>query len=199
MVAPPAMSPVDELVDVGNGVLESVQEDSAVASGPPAHPNQDTDVSDRGTQLQASRVERLISSEVNAERRERGRSNISPDSRLRDIARYHSRDMAESGYFAHDSPRGETLADRFGMFDYDCRVRLSASAFSTGAENIARISAPYGRFTPSELAREIVQGWLASEGHYKNMMVANWNNQGVGVAITEASGGIEVYATQVFC
>jgi uncharacterized protein YkwD len=157
------------------------------------------------SELDRSRVERRIHYHVNQRRAERGLDPLAFDTDLREVARYHSEDMAENDYFSHTSPSGETFTDRYEAFGYDCRAATGDGTYYTGAENIAytyydtrvRSGGEIVRYTNAdELARGIVTGWMNSEGHRENILMEAWDDEGIGVAIT--SGG-KVYATQNFC
>ena len=47
-----------------------------------------------------------------------------------------------------------------------------------------------------ELAKEIVDGWMESPGHRKNILTGAYDKIGVGVSISDSE---KVYATQNFC
>jgi uncharacterized protein YkwD len=84
------------------------------------------------------------------------------DSSLRRAARAHALDMAERGYFAHETPEGRTPFDRMR----EARFRGCAMG-----ENIAA-----GQ--PS--AAEVVRSWLGSAGHCANMLSPVFDRIGVG-------------------
>lgn len=91
-------------------------------------------------------------------------------------ATVHSRNMAQKKTpFSHDG--------------FETRVatitKQTASAYNGAAENVA-----YGEMT----AEEVVDGWLHSPGHKKNIE-GNYNLTGIGVA--KAKDGT-VYYTQIF-
>ncbi|WP_435159408.1 CAP domain-containing protein [Haladaptatus sp. DFWS20] len=152
-----------------------------------------------------SEVERYIHQFVNEERTSRGLDAISFDTELRDIARSHSEDMATRGYFSHTSPEGENFADRYDQAGYTCRAPTSDGSYLTGGENIAQTwyDTPINngdgtvRYTTErELARGIVDQWMNSQGHRENILTDAWQNEGVGIYVTEDG---KVYATQNFC
>jgi len=157
------------------------------------------------SELDRSRVEQLVHEHINERRAEHGLGSLAFDDDLREIARYHSRDMAENDYFSHESPSGESRSDRYEKFDYDCRADAGDGRYYTGGENIAYtyydtdVNADWGtvRYTTAdELAAGIVKSWMNSEGHRENILTAAWNNEGIGIYVT-AEG--KVYATQNFC
>lgn len=168
----------------------------------------ETEVSDGDTslsELDRNRVETLVHEYVNERRSDHGFAPLDFDTELREIARYHSKDMARNDYFSHESPSGETRSDRYDEFGYDCRAYVDEDRYYTGAENIlytyydTNVTTDDGtvRYTNAdELARGIVRGWMNSEGHRENILMDAWNNEGIGLYVT--SDG-KVYATQNFC
>ncbi|WP_171052349.1 CAP domain-containing protein [Haloterrigena sp. H1] len=150
-------------------------------------------------------VERGIHEAVNDERTARGLNELAFDTELRDIARDHSRDMAERGYFSHTSPEGDNFADRYADAGYTCRVDGSGNTYYTGGENIAqtwydtpvRTDGGTDTYTSeTELANAIVTQWMNSPGHRENILAPQWENEGIGVYVTDDG---KVYATQNFC
>lgn len=159
--------------------------------------------------LDRDEIEREVHRYINRERSRRGLSPLSYDMRLQEIARYHSEDMASELYFAHESPDGETMGDRYDRFGYECRVQISGDRYATGAENIAYTYADSNVRTESGLenygnnetaiARGLVNQWMNSSGHRENILRSYWESEGIGVAIEDVNGETRVYATQNFC
>jgi len=150
-------------------------------------------------------VERGIHEAVNDERTARGLNELAFDTELRDIAREHSRDMAERDYFSHTSPDGDTFADRYADAGYTCRVDGSGNTYYTGGENIAQtwydtaVRTDGGTdtyTTETELANAIVTQWMNSPGHRENILAPQRENEGIGIYMTDDG---KVYATQNFC
>jgi uncharacterized protein YkwD len=200
-----AVGAVDSLGDIGAlGGVGSVgaANDSRAANDAPSVPSSNT------AELNGTRLEYLIHREVNEERAEHGRSNLSFDTELRAVARYHSADMARRNYFSHVGPDGETLADRYQRFGYQCRVKTGLFRYVTGGENIlyTYYEAPVSmgndtvRYeSPEELARGIVNAWMNSTSHRKNLLKSYWEREAIGVYIEQTNGRTRVYATQNFC
>ena len=115
---------------------------------------------------------------VNAVRRERGLSPLMTDAALSDIARRHSCDMAERGFFEHTAPDGASMVER---------LKQAAIRYRAAAENLARIE---GR----DPAARAVAGWLKSRGHRENMLSPRFTTTGVGAC----RKGRAVYITQLF-
>ncbi|MGB1700951.1 MAG: CAP domain-containing protein, partial [Nannocystaceae bacterium] len=105
---------------------------------------------------------------------------LSMESRLRCAARRHSGAMGEDGFFAHDNPNT-------GSSPFD-RIEDEGYGFAAAGENIA---AGYAT------AQDVVDGWLASDGHCANLMSASFSHIGVGFAYVEGSE-YGHYWTQVF-
>lgn len=108
---------------------------------------------------------------TNAERAAAGCGALRADPRISAAAQGHSEDMARQGYFAHDSRDGRDFADRITAAGYP----------SPGAENIA-MGQPD--------AATVVQDWMESPGHRRNILDCSLTTIGVG-----ESGG---YWTQDF-
>ncbi|MFX3622482.1 MAG: CAP domain-containing protein [Ectobacillus sp.] len=85
------------------------------------------------------------------------------DEKTAQVAYLHSKDMKESNYFSHESPKFGTLGDRLSRGNVP---------FRAAGENIA------AHYNDGIAA---VQGWLNSEGHRKNMLNAEFTGLGVGV------------------
>lgn len=98
---------------------------------------------------------------VNAERAKVGAKPLIVDSTIVAVARAHSRDMWERGYFSHTNPDGETPFDR---------MRAGGVRFATAGENLA--------LAPTvELAH---QGLMNSPGHRRNILDPNFGRIGIG-------------------
>ena len=114
---------------------------------------------------------------VNQERSKAGLKPLKMSEELRSIANLKSRDMAEKGYFDHNSP---TYGSPFQMLQ-DFGVHYRAAG-----ENIAA-----GQRTPEE----VMQAWLNSSGHRANILNANFDTIGIGVY---HGGKYGIYWTQTF-
>ena len=111
---------------------------------------------------------------TNEARAKNGLSPLTANWQLSRVARYKSQDMKDKGYFSHTSP---TYGTPFRM------MKSFNISYKTAGENIAK-----GYSTP----KAVVDGWLNSEGHRKNIMNASFTQIGVGYV----SGGN--YWTQMF-
>ncbi|MHA6297477.1 CAP domain-containing protein [Devosia sp. CAU 1758] len=123
---------------------------------------------------------------VNASRAEADLPALGPGDRLNAAAQGHARDMLERDYYAHSSPEGDTVQDRF--------LAEEGSRWELVAENIARCAACTD--TPDMAAMErLHQGWMDSPEHRANIMAKGLARFGFGI-ITDAEQGL--YAVQTF-
>jgi uncharacterized protein YkwD len=143
---------------------------------------------------------------VNAEREQQSFNTLTWDKELAAIAQQYAERMAEEDFFSHESPDGETFDDRYQEAGYECRVDVSGNEYLTGGENIAytffqeEIRRDDGSTvfydTPTELGQGVVKQWMQSPGHRENILTEPWQNEGIGVAMTEDE---KVYVVQNFC
>jgi uncharacterized protein YkwD len=98
---------------------------------------------------------------VNQQRAAAGCPALRADGALATLARVHSADMRDRGYFSHDSPDGLSPFDR-------ARV---AGVTTMRAENIAM-----GQAT----AAAVMTSWMNSPGHRANILNCDFKTLGVG-------------------
>ncbi|MFD8493743.1 CAP domain-containing protein [Amycolatopsis sp. NPDC059657] len=126
----------------------------SVASGGALAAGQSTNASSLGDQ---------VVSLVNKERAKVGCKPLGNDSRLALAAQRHSDDMSKRNYFSHTSLDGSDFGQRAVRAGYP----------NPAAENIAM------GYTS---AAQVMQGWMASDGHRHNILECSLKNVGVGVA-----------------
>jgi len=184
-------------VSVDNNWTEPIEtsnstdsEPVSVATGTPG-PEADEDGLIDWDGVDKAYLEQKIHERINEVRVERGLNPLNMEPKLREAARLHSGDMAQNGYFAHESPDGEDFEDRYAEVGYSCRVP-AGNGYLSGGENIASLDVPETNET--ELAAEFVEMWMNSPGHRENILDPAWGNEGIGVAIRD-----EIYVTQNFC
>ncbi len=145
---------------------------------------------------------------VNQERKKYGLIELCGDSKLSDIARGHSKDMAKRNFFSHETPEGKNPTNRGVQVGYNCRKNYGSYYTEGLAENIFKShlykSIAYYNGVPSydwmiqsEIAQSTVSGWMSSAGHRKNILTATYDKEGIGVAISLERN--EIYVTQNFC
>jgi uncharacterized protein YkwD len=109
-----------------------------------------------------SDLERQMLQRVNQERTKRGLKALAWDGRLADVGRAHSRDMLAKSYFAHEDPKGLTVADR---------ARKAGVFYLVIGENLA--------FAPTlAIAHE---GLMQSPGHRANILRPGFTRLGIGI------------------
>ena len=99
---------------------------------------------------------------TNAARRKNGLPDLQADTTLSNVAREKSTDMQKNNYFSHTSP---SYGSPFDM------MRDFGVTYKTAGENIAQ-----GQPTPEQ----VVQAWMNSEGHRKNILSKDFTHIGVG-------------------
>ena len=149
------------------------------------------------TSAKTRSIEYSILRYTNQERVARDRGLLKLDSALSKIARGHSRNMVEKGFFAHDNPDGQGPTDRAEEAGYE----MGTDGGTYGiAENINKM--PTGRVSgfgyvddhPDSIAKATVKNWMESSGHRKNLLNSTYGKIGIGVAYD----GEFYYATQNF-
>lgn len=114
---------------------------------------------------------------VNEEREKHGLSPLKYSKELEAVAYAHSKDMAEKNFFSHTNLEGLSPFDR---------MRNAGLSYSYAAENIAA-----GQTT----AAAVMNSWMNSDGHRKNILNPNLTEIGIGVA---NGGSYGIYWTQLF-
>ena len=123
---------------------------------------------------EVSAFEQKVVELTNQERAKQGLPALKLDTELSKVAREKSSDMQKNGYFSHTSP---TYGSPFDM------MKQFGISYSSAGENIAM-----GQRSPEE----VVNAWMNSEGHRKNILNSSFTHIGVG----HASNGN--YWTQMF-
>ncbi|KGX90341.1 CAP domain-containing protein [Pontibacillus marinus] len=109
-----------------------------------------------------SQYEQKVIELTNEKRAEQGLSPLKIDKELSKVALKKSQDMAQNNYFSHNSPTYGSPFDMMKQFGIEYR---------TAGENIAK-----GQRSP----QEVVDAWMNSAGHRKNILNENFTHIGVG-------------------
>lgn len=126
-------------------------------------------------------VRRQMLGRVNAIRAANGRPALQGEARLDLAALRHARDLFAHDYYSHRSLDGRSVRDRAIEAGFPKRPAIS--------ENLAK-----GLFSPAE----VVDRWMNSSGHRKNILNAKFTRMGSGVAFGEGRRGVEVVWVQMF-
>jgi uncharacterized protein YkwD len=124
-------------------------------------------------------LESAIVGAVNEVRRAHGLALLERDAALDAVARAHAEAMGGRDVLAHRDPANGSLADR---------ARAAGITFRAIGENLARTR---GMADPTSA---VVEGWLRSPGHRRNILGARFRKAGVGVW----HDGRTYYVTQLF-
>lgn len=119
----------------------------------------------------------------NIERVNHGQEPLEAESILEKSATAHSEEMAKLDYFSHTSPTP-------GRETPHQRIRAAGSGASATGENIA----VFTNHKFSTLADKVVQGWMNSPPHRKNLLSPNFTHIGIGIG----RRGKTYYFTQNF-
>jgi uncharacterized protein YkwD len=170
--APPA-APASPVVEAPATAEEpAAAEEPAEAPAPAAVPAPAAPAAP--TPQPGSGVEEQVLALVNAERAVEGCGALVADENLAAVARAHSADMRDRGYFGH--------VDRAGLDPFE---RAETAGLDARAENIA-MGQPD--------AESVMKTWMDSSGHRENILDCSLTSLGVGVA--DGSGG--PWWTQLF-
>lgn len=113
---------------------------------------------------------------VNTQRAQAGCAPLQINGHLQIAAQQHSREMAALNRFSHTSARGASPQQRARAVGYGAGV----------GENIA---------AGQRSAQQVVNAWMASPGHRRNILTCSYRTTGIGV---ETGGRYGVYWTQKF-
>ncbi len=126
-------------------------------------------------------VRHAVLEAVNRARIARRRQPLTANLELDLAAQRHAEDQLRRGYYAHQSPEGDTVRDR--------AIAAGYRGARSYAENIAK-----GLFDPEEVVRR----WLDSSGHRRNILSPKLTALGVGVAFGDTDEGLQVLWVQAF-
>jgi len=120
-----------------------------------------------------AREAELVRKVIDLTNRERARYKLEPLTQQKNLnaaAQWMARDLAQHHYFAHVDHQGRNIDQRFPAFGY--------TDWHTIGENIAA-----GQRTPET----VVNGWMHSPGHRKNILTPSFREIGVGYYVDPAS------------
>ena len=105
----------------------------------------------------------------NRERAKAGVGTLTLNAGLTEVARERARDMARNNYFAHVSPTGE---DAFST------LKTHGITYWSAGANIAM-----NTYSNAEAVETAMTGFMESPAHKENLLDADYELIGVGVAI----------------
>jgi uncharacterized protein YkwD len=121
------------------------------------------------------RVRAAMLAEVNARRRKAGAPALRLSPALDKAAQGHAEDMLAHGYFAHQSPSGNSPST-------SVRERAHEAGFDWRAigENIAE-----GQFSVAQ----VMEGWMNSPEHRRNILDPAYTELGTGLVTAKGKDG----------
>lgn len=134
--------------------------------------------------INLKRIETQILERSNFQRESIGLNPLLPEKSLADIARQHSKNMLEQGFFAHVDSDGNRVSDRVNRL-YPELLYIAV------AENLFSIENATDEET---ILDEAIGGWLKSPGHRENILNGKYSHLGVGAV----QKGKKIMITQVF-
>ncbi len=156
----------------GKPIPFKLKQDSLVFKNPPEDLNQ--------------AVEILIFDKTNFIRKGKKINSLESNNLLIKIARLYSQDMLKRNYFSHYSPEGKTVVDRIKQFKPHYNESCS--------ENLHFISSAEELRDPFAIVDQMIEDWLNSPPHRKNLLSKEYTLLGVGCA----TNGKRIYCAQVF-
>ena len=131
-----------------------------------------------GPRASLTPLETGVLADINSFRAAHGLARLRLSTSLTLAARAHSTQMAQDGYFAHESADGSPFWKRVQAFYGSSPWRL----WSVG-ENLLWSS-------PGVTAGHALQMWVASPEHLKNLMNPQWREIGVSAVHVSAAPGV---------
>ncbi|NQD68874.1 hypothetical protein HP456_23495 [Bacillus haikouensis] len=154
-----------------NGQPNNGQPNNGQAEPPAKQPQKEAQTSD------AKGFVKQVIDLTNQERKKNGLGALKADGELANVAEMKSEDMKDKDYFSHTSPTYGSPFEMMQNFGVD---------YSSAAENIA-----VGQKSP----QSVVNAWMNSPGHRKNILNGQLTHIGVGIAKDNSQG---IYWTQMF-
>jgi uncharacterized protein YkwD len=119
----------------------------------------------------AARAARATLCLINVVRKASGVRRLKADRALARVARGHSRAMVSQRFFGHIDPAGRDVGGRLRAAGWLPRPPTWAAGENVGFGD-----------GPASTPRATVEGWYLSDGHRVNMLDAQFDRAGIGVA-----------------
>jgi uncharacterized protein YkwD len=122
-------------------------------------------------------LEQDVLSNVNLLRHQHGLGSLRLSANLNTAARLHSTEMAQRGYFSHNSANGTSFDKRIARF-----YSLGGKRYWSVGENLLWSS-------PDVNASSALDMWLNSPEHKKILLTARWREIGLAAVHTSSAPG----------
>lgn len=123
---------------------------------------------DQPPEVRLLKFEMSVFEEINRERRMHGLVDLTWHEDIARVARFHSANMGNRGFFSHDDPVEGGLKQRL--------LRLGVNGWTLCGENIFK---EIGNHDP---VRKAVKGWMKSPGHRRNILNPEFTHTGIGAS-----------------
>lgn len=133
--------------------------------------------SETASKVDATTEAKQVLDIVNQERSKQGLKALALDDQLTNVATLKAQDMANKGYFDHNSP---TYGSPFDM------MQRFGVQYTSAGENIA---------AGQKSAEEVMNSWMHSSGHRANILNADYEKIGIGFV---EGGQYGTYWVQLF-
>ncbi|PIR89294.1 MAG: hypothetical protein COU07_00125 [Candidatus Harrisonbacteria bacterium CG10_big_fil_rev_8_21_14_0_10_40_38] len=125
-------------------------------------------------------IKNVLVDETNKVRTEAAENTLKINPILEKAAQSKAEDMAQKGYFSHESPDGKSPWEWISEAGYK---------YASAGENLAV------NFVDS---KDVINAWLASEGHKKNILNKYFTEIGIGTAKGTYKGRDTIFVVQYF-
>jgi len=154
---------------------------------------------DNKPEIRIPDLEHRIHESVNAQRKGNNREPLTWDETLASLARAHSEDMANRGYFKHVNPEGLTPMKRLEAAGYTSCKLVGENIYQNNLYSrviTEKKRTTYDWNSLEKIAATTMKGWMDSATHKESILDKNYARAGVGIAIATDD---KVYITQVYC
>lgn len=156
------------------------------------------DVNNNVSNISENKIEKEFYKDYREHRIKKDLSLLDKSDNIKEIAEYKSQRMAKYNYFAHTSPDGETLKDRFNKFNNNCDV-FSENIIKTHYNTTLKADYTVGNVnytSAEELSEGMLKSYISSPQHKQNLNRDDWERHAIDVVITDNN---TVYHTHNFC
>jgi uncharacterized protein YkwD len=144
-------------------------------------------------------LERQIHESTNVARMANERDSLEWDDVLGNLARTHSEDMANRGYFKHINPEGQSPMKRLEQAGYTmCRL-VGENIYQNNLYSrviTEKKKTTYDWNSMEAITATTLKGWMGSDSQRQTILDKGYTREGIGVAIASDD---KVYITQIFC
>lgn len=138
-------------------------------------------------------IQNLVHERVNQRRQNNSLPALDYSGELEADAFAYSKDMAQRGFFGHENPEGEGPQEHTAV---QCAVGENIFQTWAGEPFETEEGEPVEHETEADVAEGAVGWWMDSPPHRRNILLARYSVEGVGVYIED---GGKTFVTQLFC